>query len=217
ISLFLDEVGFFKWLAYRLIDKVKGSQVKIFVALYALTSLLTIFTSNDVIILTLTPLIIYFTKNVKLNPLPYLFGILTAANTWSLMLMIGNPTNIYIASQQNIDFMSYLSVMWLPATVAGISGFALIYVIFRKDLKKSMEPVVGVVILKHPWLMIIGLTHLLLCITLLSISHLIAIEMWFITLIIGLLLTLIGVIYLRIYKENLSPIIRTYKRAPWSF
>src|SRR5690606_16354710 len=49
ISLFLDEVGFFKWLAYRLIDKVKGSQVKIFVALYALTSLLTIFTSNDVI------------------------------------------------------------------------------------------------------------------------------------------------------------------------
>lgn len=217
ISLFLDEVGFFKWLAYRLIDRVKGSQNKIFIALYALTSLLTIFTSNDVIILTLTPLIIYFTKNVKLSPLPYLFGILTAANTWSLMLMIGNPTNIYIASQQNIDFMQYLQVMWLPALVAGFSGFVLIYVIFRKELKHKMEPVVGAVIVKHPWLMVIGLFHLLLCIILLALSNVIALEMWFITLIIGLMVTLSGLIYLRIHQESIAPIIKTYERAPWSF
>ncbi len=217
ISLFLDEVGFFKWLAYQLIDRVKGSQIRIFITVYTLTTVLTVFTSNDVIILTLTPLIIYFTKNVKLSPLPYLFGILTAANTWSLMLMIGNPTNIYIASQQNIDFMQYLQVMWLPALVAGFSGFILIYVIFRKKLSQQMEPVVGAVILKHPWLMVIGLIHLLLCIVLLALSNLIVLEMWLITLIIGLMVTLAGFIYLRAFKESISPIIKTYQRAPWSF
>ncbi len=217
ISLFLDEVGFFKWLAYRLIDKVKGSQIKIFIALYALTSILTIFTSNDIIILTLTPLIIYFTKNVKLNPLPYLFGILTAANTWSLILIIGNPTNIYIGTQQNIDFISYLKVMWLPGLVAGISGFILIYMMFKKALKEKMEPVAGGIILKHPWLMVIGLIYLFLCIGLLAVSNLIQLEMWLITLIIAVLLTITGTIYLLSYSESLSPIVKTYERAPWSF
>ena len=164
ISIFLDEVGFFKWLAYKLIDQVKGSQIKIYIALYALTAFLTVVTSNDVIILTLTPLMIYFTKNVKINPLPYLFGILVAANTWSLILVIGNPTNIYLATMQGIEFFAYLKVMWLPGLVAGISGFILTYLCFRKQLKSPMEPVVGAVILKHPALMVIGLVHLGLCI-----------------------------------------------------
>lgn len=217
ISIFLDEVGFFKWLAYKLIDQVKGSQIKIYIALYALTAFLTIVTSNDVIILTLTPLMIYFTKNVKINPLPYLFGILVAANTWSLILVIGNPTNIYLATMQGIEFFAYLKVMWLPGLVAGISGFILTYLCFRKQLKTPMEPVVGAVILKHPALMVIGLVHLGLCIILLSVSNLIALEMWLITFIISISLTIIGFIYLKVHKESLSPMIKTYERAPWSF
>src|SRR5690606_22054597 len=114
ISILLDEVGLFKFLSYKVIDWFKDSQIKIFIAVYFLTGILTVFTSNDVVILTLTPFVIYFSKHVKINPIPYLFSILTASNTFSIILIIGNPTNIYIASTLNVDFFEYLKVMFLP-------------------------------------------------------------------------------------------------------
>lgn len=217
ISLFLDEIGFFRWLAYKFINNSSGKQWKIFILIYVLTSVLTIFTSNDIIILTLTPLIIYFSKNVKINPLPYLFGVLTAANTWSIMLLIGNPTNIYIATALNVDFMTYFSVMWLPGLVAGISGFLVMSYIFRKQLSQKIGVVEGLVELKEPLLVFIGIIHLLVSIILMAISNYIQLEMWVITVIIGISITVIGTIYLLIKKLSLNPIFMTYKKAPWSF
>ena len=60
ISVFLDELGLFKFLASVASSKAKESQTLLFFVLYALTSLLTVFTSNDVVILTLTPFICFF-------------------------------------------------------------------------------------------------------------------------------------------------------------
>ncbi len=217
ISLFLDEIGFFKWFAYKFINKSSGKQWKVFISIYVLTSILTVFTSNDIIILTLTPLIIYFSKNVKINPLPYLFGVLTAANTWSIMLVIGNPTNIYLASALGVDFMTYLGVMWLPGLVAGVSGFLMISFIFKKQLSKEIGTVEGSVVLKEPLLVILGIIHLFLCIVLMAISNYIQLEMWLITVVIAVSITVMGTLYLVIKKLPLSPIILTYQKAPWSF
>ena len=114
LSVFLDELGFFKYLASIAIKKAKCKQISIFLSLYALTSVLTVFTSNDIIILTLTPFICYFCKNAKINPIPYLVSEFVSANTWSMMLIIGNPTNIFLATQANIDFFTYFKVMALP-------------------------------------------------------------------------------------------------------
>ena len=49
LSIFLDEINFFKYLATQVTNHVKGKQIYIFLALYALTSILTVFTSNDII------------------------------------------------------------------------------------------------------------------------------------------------------------------------
>lgn len=127
ISIFLDEVGFFKKLACIVTKKARGKQLTLFLYLYILTSVLTIFTSNDIIILTFTPFICYFAHHVKINPLPFLVGEFIAANTWSMMLIIGNPTNIYIASSFEIDFVSYFLKMFIPTLVTGILSMFLLY------------------------------------------------------------------------------------------
>ena len=72
LSLNLDELGFFKYLALYATKKVNQSQTKLFFILYALISFLTIFTSNDIIILTFTLFICYFSRLTKINPIPYL-------------------------------------------------------------------------------------------------------------------------------------------------
>ena len=84
ISIYLDEVGLFRYLANLAAKKANNNQFLLFTIFYALTSLLTIFTSNDIVILTFTPFICFFCKNSKINPIPYLVAEFTAANTWSL-------------------------------------------------------------------------------------------------------------------------------------
>ena len=110
LSIFLDELGFFSYLASVALKKAGASQLRLFMILYVTVSVLTVFTSNDIIILSFTPFICYFAKSAKISPIPYLAAEFVAANTWSMALIIGNPTNIYLVTAAGGDFMSYLKV-----------------------------------------------------------------------------------------------------------
>ncbi|MEG1645964.1 MAG: ArsB/NhaD family transporter [Clostridia bacterium] len=138
LSIFLDEVGFFSYIANVVLKKAKTSQTTLFLLLYALVSVLTVFTSNDIIILTFTPFICYFTKNAKINPIPYLVTEFVSANTWSMALIIGNPTNIYLATASNITFINYFTTMIVPTIFGGVTSFSLLYLLFRKQFKKPL-------------------------------------------------------------------------------
>ena len=59
LSIGLDRSGFFSFLASWSLKRFNKSQFGLFFALYLLISLTTIFTSNDIVILTFTPFIIY--------------------------------------------------------------------------------------------------------------------------------------------------------------
>ena len=74
ISVFLDNTGFFGKLAMSALKRTGGSQYKLLLTLYALVSVLTVFTSNDIIVLTFTPFICYFAKNARIKALPYLIS-----------------------------------------------------------------------------------------------------------------------------------------------
>lgn len=54
--------------------RAKGRGRTLFVSYYLLSAFMTTFTSNDVAIVTLTPIIIYFSKAAKLDPLPFLMA-----------------------------------------------------------------------------------------------------------------------------------------------
>ena len=87
LSIYLDEVGFFKYLAIEMTKISSKNQIMLFTMLYILVAILTIFTSNDIVILTFTPFICYFCKHANINPFPYLVSEFAAANTWSMMLI----------------------------------------------------------------------------------------------------------------------------------
>ena len=217
LSIFLDEVGFFKYIATKATKILNGSQVKLFIGFYLLISLLTIFTSNDIIILTFTPFICYYAKNNKINPIPYLVAEFIAANTWSMALIIGNPTNIYLASAFQIGFIEYLKVMFIPTFTASITSLTILYLLFRKQLQNKMEQVLEQEDIKiNKTLLTIGLLHLISATILIAIASYINLEMWIITLCFAISLLLSTTIYTLIKKENFSIIIKTLKRAPYS-
>ena len=216
LSIFLDEVGFFKHMANIVCKKAGKNQIKLFLYLYILTSVLTVFTSNDIIILTFTPFICYFAKNTKINPIPYLVGEFVAANTWSMMLVIGNPTNIYIAQSFNIDFLSYLKVMVLPTIVGGVVASIILLVLFKKYLHEPIGECSYEEVHENRFLLVTGLIHLGLCTILLAISSYIGLEMWYISLGFAISLLLIISIYKIIHHEKDTEVEETIIRAPWT-
>ena len=138
MSVFLDEVGFFRYLASAVLVRAGGDQRKLFLLLYAVVSVLTVFTSNDIVVLTFTPFICYFAKNAKIDPLPYLVCEFVAANTWSMTLLIGNPTNIYLAAGAGVTFVDYLKVMALPTVCGGIASLLVLWLLFARRLRAPM-------------------------------------------------------------------------------
>lgn len=183
LSVFLDELGFFGYLANVTLKKAKASQTKLFIYLYVAVSILTVFTSNDVIILSFTPFICYFCKNAKISPLPYLTAEFIAANTLSMALIIGNPTNIYLATSYGIDFLEYFQVMLLPTLLCGITAFVVLYLLFRKKLSEKISGEADDILLPDKLSLIIGIIHLSVCTILLAVSSYINLEMWIVSLV----------------------------------
>ena len=183
--------------------------------MYVMVAILTIFTSNDIVILTFTPFICYFAKNANINPIPFLVAEFAAANTYSMMLIIGNPTNIFLATSINIDFINYLKVMFLPTILAGIAQLLILLVIFNHNLKKEIKVDVEVKKVKSKLDLVMGLGHLTICLLLLVVSSYINISMWIVCLICALSL-LISILSIHLIRhKKLKIIFKTLKRLPY--
>lgn len=182
LSVFLDELGFFRYLASWALKRARGGQVSLFLILYILVSVLTVFTSNDVIILSFTPFICYFAKSAKISPMPYLAAEFVAANTWSMALVIGNPTNIYLATGAGIDFLAYLRVMLLPTLLSGTAAFVALFLLFRKKLTAPLSATCAEERIADVPFFVIGISHLGICTILLAIGSYIGLEMWLVSL-----------------------------------
>ncbi len=215
LSIYLDEVGFFSYIAGISLKFAKTSQLRLFCVLFLLVSVLTVFTSNDIIILTFTPFICYFSKKAEIDPMPYLFGEFVAANTWSMMLIIGNPTNIYLATANGIGFGTYTAHMLLPTLFAGITAFLLLLMIFRKPLSQPISIKEEKPTIRDKGLVIIGLLHLVFCTILLILSSYIGLEMWYITLGFAVSLFLCVTIYKKKKGVKERVLLHTIMRAPW--
>ena len=214
ISIILDELGLFRHLASLASKNAKGNQFVLFLTIYFLTSILTVFTSNDVVILTLTPFICFFSKRSKINPIPYLVSEFVAANTWSLMFMIGNPTNIYLATSAGINFVSYFQVMAIPTIVTGLAELAILLLIFFKQLKQPLVSNEIIYPLEDSIPVAVGLLDLLICLIFLVISSYINVEMWLVSLICASALLIFMIIYSFI-KKDMSHISTSIKRLPY--
>lgn len=215
ISVILDELGLFRFLASVASSKAKENQFVLFIILYVLTALLTIFTSNDVVILTLTPFICFLSVRSKINPIPYLVAEFVAANTWSLMLLIGNPTNIYLATSNNISFLSYLSVMAVPTLVGGIVELGLLLLIFHKSLKQPLVSNELIYHFENKVPVIVGIVDLGVCLIFLVISSYLNIEMWLVSLICASALVMFMLIYSIFVKSNFRHVLESFKRLPY--
>lgn len=132
LSISLDTSGFFRWCALRILRAGRGRGDRLLVVLFVAVSALTFVTSNDIVILAMTPILFHLARAAGLTNLtPLLLVQFFAANTASAALFIGNPTNIVVGAAADIGFGAFFLRMALPTLVACAVQLALLLWLFR--------------------------------------------------------------------------------------
>jgi len=139
ISTLLDDYGFFEYCACRAIHASRNNGERLFLYTFLVVSLISLFTGNDVVILTTTPIILIFCRNARIDPKPFMYVSFFAANTFSMPLYIGNLTNIMIGDSYRLDYFGFTRFMVLPTLAAGIVNYYSLKHIFRRHIQVSFD------------------------------------------------------------------------------
>ncbi len=91
---------------------------------------------NDAVVLMFTPIVIRCCIKLKVNPIPYLIGLMISANIGSIATAVGNPQNAYIVGCSGISFAEF-SLYSIPiAIVCLIVSYVILVMIFRGSLSQ---------------------------------------------------------------------------------
>jgi arsenical pump membrane protein len=139
ICISLEYSGFFEYISLRVAGSARGSGRRLFLYIFLLTLVLTLFTDNDIIILTMTFIILYIARNAGMNPMPFLFAQFFAVNIAGMALYIGNPTNIVVADAAGISFAEYARWMVIPSFVSAGACFVILFLLFRRMIPERLN------------------------------------------------------------------------------
>ena len=132
----LEFAGFFTLISDRLL-RFSGSGAKLLAAIMVSSAVLSAIALNDAVVLMFTPIVIKCCRRIKVNPIPYLVGLMVSANIGSIATPVGNPQNAYIVSRTGIGFLDY-SMYSIPISVCCLAvTYLILFLIYRKKL---MEP-----------------------------------------------------------------------------
>ena len=80
-----------------------------------------------------TPMVLEVPAALKRNPIPYLMGLVTAANVGSTAKIIGNPQNMLIGMSSKISFVSFARYL-IPVALTGLLVVYLVIIfVYRKE------------------------------------------------------------------------------------
>jgi len=129
----------FDWLAALVARLAAGSALKLFLLVYLLGTVVTVFLSNDATAVVLTPAVAAVARAVNSkNPLPYLLICAFIANAASFVLPISNPANLVIYGAKMPDLLHWLPEYALPSAISIVVTFLLLRFTQTKALRQEI-------------------------------------------------------------------------------
>lgn len=129
--------GVFAWLANAAVKWANRSERRLFVLIYAVGTVVTVFMSNDATAVVLTPAVLSAVKRAKAEPLPYLLSCALIANAASFVLPISNPANLVVFHSSMPPLLEWLRMFAAPSLIAIVITYLLLRWISRKQLVEA--------------------------------------------------------------------------------
>ena len=127
--------GLFDWLAGLAVRAAKGSPTRLFLLIYIVGTVVTVFLSNDACAVVLTPAVYAAAKAADAEPLPYLFICAFIANAASFVLPISNPANLVVFATDMPPLGQWLATFALPSVLAIVATYAVLRLTQNARLK----------------------------------------------------------------------------------
>ncbi|MDF2883328.1 MAG: Citrate transporter [Clostridiaceae bacterium] len=127
-------------IALEILSKCKNTRMVslVFVIVTFFTSMLI---TNDVALLTFVPLSIFTFKKAKVDSMKTIIIQTLAANIGSSLTPMGNPQNLFLFTQYNLNALQFFSVT-VPFVVLGMIWLLLLNErVLKKEIKLSLEAV----------------------------------------------------------------------------
>lgn len=131
--------GLFDWVAAIATSHAKGSPRRLFLLVYVVGVVVTVFLSNDATAVVLTPAVYAACRAAKVkDPMPYLLVCAFIANAASFVLPISNPANLVIFAGGEMPPLSrWMATFLLPSIVSIVVTFACLYWTQRRALSED--------------------------------------------------------------------------------
>jgi arsenical pump membrane protein len=139
LSALAEVAGLFDWLAVQTARLAGKSAALLFLNVFLLGSLISMFLSNDATALILTPVVYVLVTKLRLPVLPFLFACTFIADTASFLLPISNPINIIITSRFPLDLVTFLRLLFLPSLTVIALNIVIFFFLYRRELSGHFE------------------------------------------------------------------------------
>ncbi|MDQ0196458.1 ArsB/NhaD family transporter [Paenibacillus wynnii] len=135
-----SETGLFKYVALKAAKVAKGQPKKILIALFVITAVSSAFLDNVTTVLLMVPVTFSITKQLRINPIPFLISQIIASNVGGTATLIGDPPNIMIGSAvKELTFMAFISNLAPVVIIILLAYIPLLFIMFGKQIKSTPE------------------------------------------------------------------------------
>ncbi|MBL0388263.1 arsenic transporter [Tumebacillus sp. ITR2] len=140
----LESLGFFNWIAQKIMVWAKGSGYRLFWYVNLLCFLMTLFFNNDGSILITTPILLILLKQFGLKArqqIPYLMSGALVATASSAPIGVSNIVNLISLQIVGLDLYKQTAMMFVPTALGLLLMVLLLFLVFYKDLPKKLRSV----------------------------------------------------------------------------
>ena len=131
--------GVFDWVASHAVRASGGSRSRLFIIIYSVGVIVTVFLSNDATAVVLTPAVLAAVRTAEAEPLPYLLICAFIANAASFVLPISNPANLVVYSGGMPSLARWLLTFGLPSLASILVTFLILRWLSNKLLQGEMN------------------------------------------------------------------------------
>lgn len=130
VSAQLEMAGFYAWVTARL-AKLRVGPSALLAVLVGAAGFMAALLTNDVIALTMAPVLVDICRQRRLNPVPFMLGLAFSANAGSVATLMGSPQNMLIGEKLNLHFGRFLWEAGVPAVLSLVAVWAILALLYR--------------------------------------------------------------------------------------
>ena len=134
------QTGLFTYLAIWAAKRVEADPGKLLIMLCLITAIASALLDNVTTVLLVVPVTIGITRQLAVDPIPYLISEILASNIGGTATLIGDPPNIMIGSAvKELTFMAFVNNLAAISALILAITLAILYFLYRRQLTASTE------------------------------------------------------------------------------